>query len=147
MRRNASSLLVKVGFPVASLSILVIVAGCAGKKKTDAQTYQPRFDSYSVAERDRPEQGFQPASDLYPTYGPATPTESSYDAVSGEGGISEPATSAEPRYHVVQKKDTLYGLARTYYGDASRWKDIYNANRSVIGNPNMIMVGQRLELP
>jgi nucleoid-associated protein YgaU len=54
-----------------------------------------------------------------------------------------------PRYHVVQRKETLYSLARTYYnGDASKWRVIYEANRADIGDDaNRIRVGQRLVIP
>ena len=51
------------------------------------------------------------------------------------------------RYHIVAKNDTLYSLARQYYGDHHRWKDIYGANRTSISDPNLIRVGQRLVIP
>jgi nucleoid-associated protein YgaU len=51
------------------------------------------------------------------------------------------------RYHTVQKKETLYSISRQYYGDHTKWKDIYAANRSDIGDPNKIRVGQRLVIP
>jgi nucleoid-associated protein YgaU len=48
----------------------------------------------------------------------------------------------------VAKGETLYGLARSYYGDHRRWKEIYEANRAMIGgNPNQIRVGQKLAIP
>lgn len=52
------------------------------------------------------------------------------------------------RVHVVQKGDTIFKLARDYYGgDASKWRTIYDANRDQIANPNQIRVGQRLVIP
>ncbi len=60
---------------------------------------------------------------------------------------SMPMTLSEQQYHTVTKSETLYGLARTYYGDHHRWKAIYEANRSTISDPNSIQVGQRLLIP
>ena len=51
------------------------------------------------------------------------------------------------RTHIVARKETLYGLARQYYGDHHRWRDIYEANKSHVRNPNKIFVGQRLAIP
>lgn len=55
--------------------------------------------------------------------------------------------SSGPRYHTVSKQDTLYSLARQYYGDQAKWRDIYNANRTAIPDANKIRVGQRLVIP
>ena len=54
---------------------------------------------------------------------------------------------ATARYHTVAKGDTLYSIARRYYDDHHRWKDIYQANQGEVGNPDMIRVGQRLVIP
>ncbi|WP_034997012.1 LysM peptidoglycan-binding domain-containing protein [Beijerinckia mobilis] len=59
-----------------------------------------------------------------------------------------PAPEPETRTYVVKRGDTLSALAQRIYGDASKWKKIYEANRAVIGaNPNLILVGQTLVLP
>lgn len=57
----------------------------------------------------------------------------------------EPAVGT--RYHTVSKGDTLYALARRYYSDQRRWKDIFEANRDTISDANKIRVGQRLLIP
>ena len=49
--------------------------------------------------------------------------------------------------HVVAKGDTLYALARMYYSDQSKWKNIYEANRHVLRDPNVLLVGQELTIP
>jgi len=56
-----------------------------------------------------------------------------------------PASGA--RYHTVAKGDTLYAIARAYYGDQRRWRDVYEANRGSLPDPNMIRTGQRLLIP
>lgn len=49
--------------------------------------------------------------------------------------------------YTVQRGDTLYSIARRQYGDQARWRDIYNANRDQISNPNQLAVGMMLVMP
>lgn len=61
-----------------------------------------------------------------------------------------PAPAAqEPaaRTHTVKSGDTLSGLARTYYGKASLFPQIFNANRDKLSDPDKIRVGQVLVIP
>lgn len=47
----------------------------------------------------------------------------------------------------VRRGDTLWDIAQSVYGNPLRWKDLYEANRSIISNPNRIYPGQTLVLP
>ena len=48
----------------------------------------------------------------------------------------------------VDPGDTLCKIAQAKYGSESKWRDIYEKNKDVIGNnPNNIIVGQKLKLP
>jgi nucleoid-associated protein YgaU len=117
MRRNAVTLF-------ASLFLLSAVTGCATLGKLFGKKTEPAADlAYDPA--------MDPAApaETYPTYG---------------GGF---AATGGGKSHTVQKGDTLYKIARSYYNDQSRWKDIYAANRAEIGDPNQIRVGQRLSIP
>lgn len=50
--------------------------------------------------------------------------------------------------YTVKKGDCLWKIAAQFYGSGSRWAELYNANRSVIGgNPNLIYPGQVLRIP
>jgi LysM repeat protein len=49
--------------------------------------------------------------------------------------------------YVVKSGDTLSKIAAEFYGDANRWKEIFEANQDKIKNPNMIQVGQELRIP
>ena len=49
--------------------------------------------------------------------------------------------------YTVKKGDTLWAIAARHLGNGSRWPEIYNANKAVIGNnPNIIREGQRLTI-
>ncbi len=73
------------------------------------------------------------------------------NVVAGSSGAPEtPPASSPPapgRGYVVVKGDTLSQIAECEYGDASRWREIYQANRATIKNPNLIYPGQKLRLP
>ena len=49
------------------------------------------------------------------------------------------------RYYTVVKGDTLWAIAKKYYGDGNRYPEIARANN--IANPNIIHIGQKLLIP
>jgi nucleoid-associated protein YgaU len=55
-------------------------------------------------------------------------------------------TPAGKTYTVVQG-DSLSKIAKREYGDASKWRQIYQANKDVIENPDLIEPGQNLIIP
>ncbi len=50
-------------------------------------------------------------------------------------------------YYVIQSGDTLSKLAKTYYGNTSEYQKIFEANREVIQDPDLIFVGQKIRIP
>jgi tetratricopeptide (TPR) repeat protein len=57
-----------------------------------------------------------------------------------------PATSSG-RTHAVTKGDTLYSLALHYYGNRSKWRQIYAANREQLPTPGSLRIGMTLRIP
>lgn len=53
----------------------------------------------------------------------------------------------EEMIYEVQKGDTLSKIAEYFYGDAKLYTLIYEANKSLIKNPNLIQVGWKLKIP
>jgi tetratricopeptide (TPR) repeat protein len=51
------------------------------------------------------------------------------------------------RTHTVAKGDTLFSLAQKYYGNRSKWRDIYAANRDVLPNETALKPGMQLKIP
>jgi len=49
--------------------------------------------------------------------------------------------------YVVKAGDSLSKIAKQYYGDASLYDKIFQANRDVLKDPNKIQVGQKLRIP
>ncbi len=58
-----------------------------------------------------------------------------------------PVTNTAYRRHIVVKGDTLFSLAQRYYGNRSRWRDIYAANRHVLPNESALTIGMELRIP
>jgi nucleoid-associated protein YgaU len=51
------------------------------------------------------------------------------------------------QWHLVKKGDTLWKIAQHYYGDGSLYTQIFEANRDILKDPNLIKVGQKLRIP
>ena len=66
-------------------------------------------------------------------------------------GVGGPETSAPSmttgRTYVVVSGDSLSKIAKREYGDAAKWPKIYDANRNLIKNPDLIYPGQELRIP
>ena len=49
--------------------------------------------------------------------------------------------------HTVVAGDTLSKLAKAYLGDARRYMDIFNVNTDTLSSPDLIKVGQTVNIP
>jgi len=61
--------------------------------------------------------------------------------------VKSGASSTTTRIYVVVSGDSLSKIAKREYGDANKWKQIFEANRDIIKDPNLIYPGQKLKLP
>lgn len=61
--------------------------------------------------------------------------------------LSLGAVTAGATTHTVVAGDNLSKIAQQYLGDTAKWQEIYEANKDVIQDPNMICVGQELIIP
>jgi nucleoid-associated protein YgaU len=69
-----------------------------------------------------------------------------------QSGSSSTAPSPVPamsvgRTYTVVKGDNLSKIATSVYGNANKWRTIYEANKDVIKDPNLIHPGQVLKIP
>jgi nucleoid-associated protein YgaU len=49
--------------------------------------------------------------------------------------------------HTVRSGDTLSSIANDFYGDPSKFGRIFNANRNILDDPDVIVPGQDLRIP
>ena len=57
------------------------------------------------------------------------------------------AGGKEAEFVLVQSGDTLWGIAERAYGNGARYTEIFEANREVIEDPDLIFPGQKLRIP
>ena len=100
--------------------------------------------------------------DKKPDFSNVTSGSSSQSGSSGQSGGADfsnvvsgsSSTAASPagapsaeRIYVVVRGDSLSKIAKTFYGNANSWKRIFEANRDVIHNPDLIQPGWKLRIP
>ncbi len=108
--------------PPASSSDASFPVSSGSSTASDSSTFRPPASDSGASEDLRP-------SDLAKRYG--------YNGGGGGGGKS----------YIVQKGDTLSGIAKKQYGDANQWRRIYEANRDKVKTPRKLMPGTRLTIP
>ena len=70
------------------------------------------------------------------------------DVTSGSSSSADaPKDQATTRTYTVVGGDSLSKIAKKILGDGARWKEIFEANRDTIKNPDMIHPGQVLKIP
>jgi tetratricopeptide (TPR) repeat protein len=70
------------------------------------------------------------------------------DAPAEQPREAAPALATGVRHHAVARGDTLFSLAQRYYGNRSKWRDIYAANRGVLASENSpLKIGMDLKIP
>ena len=70
------------------------------------------------------------------------------------GGSSTAPAATQPtntfgsgKTYIVVKGDSLSKIAKREYGDANKWRTIYEANNDLIKDPDLIYPGQELKIP
>jgi len=58
-----------------------------------------------------------------------------------------PVAPAVRRTHTVVAGDTLVKISQRYYGNATSWQPIYDANRELLGPKGALKVGTELRIP
>lgn len=79
---------------------------------------------------------------LLPARGPAAPVE----AKAAEKK-EKPVAPAHPDEYEVQDGDTLYGIAKRFYGNISAWRKIRDANKTLVSTDGRLRTGDVIKLP
>ncbi|MGB3554297.1 MAG: peptidoglycan-binding protein LysM [Jannaschia sp.] len=67
--------------------------------------------------------------------------------VEGVAAVEEDIDGSDPVFHTVEKGDTLWAIAEKTLGNGSRYKEIFEANRPMLDDPDKIYPGQNLRIP
>lgn len=82
-----------------------------------------------------------------------------FKGVQGGGSSTAPPPATSPatadpidvspaeRTYTVVEGDSLSRIAKHHYGDANKWRTIYEANRALIKDPDLIYPGQSFRIP
>jgi nucleoid-associated protein YgaU len=74
------------------------------------------------------------------------------EKVNADGVSVPPPPPSEPppppvQFYVIKSGDTLYGIAKEFYGNGMQYPAIFEANREVIEDPDKIYPGQKIRIP
>jgi len=101
---------------------------------------------------------YDPASGLVKLGGTAASSEAMEKAVLIAGnalgvanvnvdGLRTPEESKGVEFYVIKSGDTLSAIAQHFYKDPNKYPKIFEANREVIKDPNLIFPGQKIRIP
>lgn len=115
---------------------------------TDLLNMEATIESFTWGERDA-------TGDIYYTLAlkeykkikTKTATATVETAKSTTRDITDIVKSIFGQWYVVKKGDSLWSIAKKFYGNGAQYTKIYNANKTKIKNPNSIPVGQVIKIP
>ncbi len=62
-------------------------------------------------------------------------------------GLDAPKVVAEVQYYTIVSGDTLSKIAKEFYGNAMDYPKLFEANKEVIKDPDLIYPGQKIRIP
>lgn len=127
-----------------AVSVMLALGACSSSKKQEADEIPDAIPPADAATDAVP----LPPSDgppLPPMDAGAPPPMPAADPVAPPISSSSGSSDMTDTY-TVQQGDTLMKIAFETYGDLYRWKEIYEANRDKISNPNAVPRGTRLKI-
>ena len=78
---------------------------------------------------------------------PTAPKADFSNVNAGTASTAPGAGSTAARTYTVVSGDSLSRIAKHVLGNANRWRDIFEANRDQLDDPDLIKPGQVLKLP
>jgi nucleoid-associated protein YgaU len=66
---------------------------------------------------------------------------------SGSSSTAPKPAAPPPERYTVVAGDSLSKIAKRFYGDAQQWRQIYDANRQQVKDPDLIQPGWKLRIP
>ncbi len=54
---------------------------------------------------------------------------------------------AKATFYTIEKGDSLSKIAKAHMGDANKWRELFEANKEVVEDPDKIYPGQQIRIP
>jgi len=70
-----------------------------------------------------------------------------YEAQYNHNIMAGTIVEQEEGTYVVNTGDTLSKIAKRYYGNSNAWTNIYNSNKDLLNDPNVLIIGEELTIP
>ncbi len=61
--------------------------------------------------------------------------------------LTTPEQTVEVQYYEIAKGDSLWKIAKQFYGNGNDYPKIFEANKEVIKDPDLIYPGQKIRIP
>ena len=61
--------------------------------------------------------------------------------------LTTPEQTTEVQYYEIAKGDSLWKIAKNFYGNGNDYPKIFEANKEVIKDPDLIYPGQKIRIP
>ena len=124
----------KIGILAGVLLAVVVCLWISTRKQMSIKSRMLRLHSGELTDTNAsPRAGG--AADVSRANKSAAKVESSTDSLAGR------------RIHIVQNGQSLSEISVLYFGSASNWPKILEANRKIIKNPDKLIPGTRLVIP
>ena len=78
---------------------------------------------------------------------PTEPVETTQTNEPTAAPTPEAAEAPQTQFYTIQSGDTLYAIAKEFYGNGMKYPKIFEANREVILDANKIYPGQKIRIP
>lgn len=62
-------------------------------------------------------------------------------------GLEAPEPASDVQYYTIEKGDSLWKIAQEFYGNGNDYPKLFEANKEVIKDPDLIYPGQKIRIP
>ena len=121
----------------------LVLAGCSQNQEPAAHSEQPYTPSYASLDAMEAAPIADPTTDEAPPAEPLADTSAPTEA----DQLDEALSPAGGRVYTVQQGDTPYKIARRFYNDQSRWREIWEANKNRLADPDKLTLDMKLRIP
>jgi len=61
--------------------------------------------------------------------------------------VTAPEAIDDVEFYTIESGDTLWAIASKFLGNGSKYTEIFEANKEVIQDPDLIFPGQKIRIP